>query len=567
MRLGRHPATRPGVRVSAPTARAAEDVAAAMDSHDTTAHDSLLASAGTTLARVTGVARVIVIAAVLGPTTFGNAFQISNSVPNLIYYGFLAGSLVSSLIVPALVRHQHADPARAVMIARGFLGLVLAAGAATVPVMVLGLPLLLRLTSGGDASAAADEQIALVVVLAAFTAPQILLYGVAGTGAAVMYAHRRFALPSCAPAVENLGILLVFGICAATYGTGSDGEVPLGQLLLLGLGSTGAVALHAALQWFGARRCGVMLLPSRGWAVPEVRAIVARAFRSMFQAGLLAAQTLALLVVAAQVPGGVVALQIALNFYFLPIALIATPFGLAALPRLARLHQRGEGATYWDLYVRTVMLGLFLVIPAAAGYVVLAEPIARVVGIGEMATPEGYRVVAGALAMLSLGLVGAALFFISTQACYAREDSSRPLRSMKVQTVTCLTLIALAVAYAPDAALVHLVSAAYAAGSLVGALHLFWSLGEGAAKARRTCLRAAARVLTVTAVMVPGVLIASHTVSELVPGRLGSVLAVVAGSLTGAVVFGCVQALVRAPELRWLRSALRSPASVMVEVP
>src|ERR687885_557371 len=99
-----------------------------------------------------------------------------------------------------------------------------------------------------------------------------------------MYSHRRFALPACAPALENLGMILVFGICAATFGTGhGDGGVPLGELLLLGLGATAAVALHAAVQWWGACRCGVVLLPSRGWALPEVRAIIARAVRSMAQ--------------------------------------------------------------------------------------------------------------------------------------------------------------------------------------------------------------------------------------------------------------------------------------------
>jgi putative peptidoglycan lipid II flippase len=292
-----------------------------------------------------------------------------------------------------------------------------------------------------------------------------------------------------------------------------------------------------------------------------VRAIVARASRSMVQAGLLAAQTLALLVVVARVPGGVVALQIALNFYFLPIALIATPLGLAALPRLARLHQSGDRATYWEVYVRTVKLALFLLVPAAAGYVVLAQPIARVVGIGEMATPDGYQVVAGALAALSIGLAGSAVFFISTQACYAGEDSKRPLRSMKVQTVTCLALIVIAVASAPDALLVRLVSAAYAVACLVGAAHLFLSLGDGAVQAMGSCLRAAARVLTGTAVMAPAAWVTSLMLSDLVPGRLGSVFAVAGGTLTGAVVFGCTQALVRAPELRWLRSALRRPAS------
>ena len=536
-----------------------------LDADDTTSRDSMLVSAGTSLARLTGVVRVVIIGAVLGPTTFGNAFQIANSLPNLIYYGFLAGSLVSSLLVPALVRHLAAgDPAQVPAVARGFLGLAVAGSAATVPLMVLGLPWLLRLASTGTPSSTADEQVRMVAVLAALTAPQIILYAVAGTGAAVMYAHRRFALAACAPALENLGLILVFGICAATYGNGHPhGTVPWGELLLLGLGATGAVCLHAGVQWWGARRCGVVLVPARGWAIPEVRAVVGRALRSLSQAGLLATQTVAMLVVMARVPGGVVALQIALNFYFLPFALIATPVGLAVLPRLARLHQRGDLTTFWDAYARGLMLALFLVVPASVGYVALARPIARVVGVGEMATPAGYDMIAGALAMLSLGLAGAAVFFISTQASYARDDARRPLRSMAVQTVVCLVLIGVAVVVSSEKNLVQLVAAAYAVGCLVGAAHLFATVTAGARAAGRCCLRALGRVLVGTVAMLPVVLAVALTVPDLVPGRLGCLLAVLGGSIGGALAFGGSQALFRAPELAWLRSVFPSRAATV----
>ena len=539
---------------------------APLDAEDTTSRDSVLVSGGTAIARLTGVARVVIIGAVLGPTTFGNAFQITNSLPNLIYYGFLAGSLVSTLLVPVLVRHlrgrrrgRRCPPSR-----EAFSGWPWSARAATLPVMVLGLPWLLHLASSGTPVTTADEQVRLVTVLAMLTAPQVLLYAVAGTGAAVMYAHRRFALPACAPALENIGLIIVLGVCAATYGVRSEGEtVPLGELLLLGLGATAAVGLHAGVQWWGAYRCGVTLKPGRGWAVPEVRAIVARAVRSMTQAGLLAAQTVAMLVVMARVPGGVVALQIALNFYFLPLALVATPVGLAVLPRLARLYHRGELATFWEAYARGVMLALFLVVPASAGYVALAQPIARVVGVGQMATPHGYDLIAQALAMLSLGLAGAAVFFISTQASYARDDARRPLRSMAVQTVVCLLLIGLAVAFTSDATLVKAVAAAYAVGCLVGAMHLFATVTAGARTAAGSCLRAAGRVLIGTVAMLPALIAVVLTVPHLVPGRPGSLLTVVGGTLSGALVFGGVQALFRAPELSWLRSAFRSRDAAM----
>ncbi len=538
---------------------------------DTVSRDSVLVSGGTLLARVTGVVRVIVIAAVLGPTTFGNTFQVANSLPNLVYYGFLAGSLVSSLLVPALVRHLHgAEPARVPLVARGFLGLALAGSAVAVPVLVLGLPWLLQLGSG---PAAEEGQLRTVAVLVVLTAPQVALYAVAGTGAAVMYAHRRFALPACAPAAENLGLILVFAACAVVYGTGRADSVPTdtvptGELLLLGLGSTASVALHAGLQWFGARRCGVTLLPARGWAVPEVRAIVMRALRSVAQAALLAIQTLVLLLVAARVPGGVVALQVALSFYFLPLALVATPVGLALLPRLSRVHQAGDAEAYWESYLRGLRLALFLVVPAGLGYLVLAGPISHVVAAGAMATPAGYDLVAGALGMLALGLAGAAAFFVSAQACYARDDTGSPLRAMAVQTIVFLVLAGLVVAAVPESGIVRGVCAAYAVGCLAGAARLVHTMAREGRSELGPLVRAVGRMLLGTLVMLGPVAALVLVVPGLAPGRFGALLTVVAGSVAGAVAFGASQALLRAPELGWLRAGFHRPApEVEVGVP
>ncbi len=64
----------------------------------------MVVAAFTALSRVSGVGRVLVIGAVLGPTHLGDAYQVTNTLPNLIWYGFLAGSLVPALLVPVLVR-------------------------------------------------------------------------------------------------------------------------------------------------------------------------------------------------------------------------------------------------------------------------------------------------------------------------------------------------------------------------------------------------------------------------------------------------------------------------------
>ena len=88
----------------------------------------------TALSRLSGVIRVLLVGAVLGPTHLGDAYQVTNTLPNLIWYGFLAGSLVPALLVPVLVRQiqRHADD-RLAVVSRGFLGVAALAAAGPRP--------------------------------------------------------------------------------------------------------------------------------------------------------------------------------------------------------------------------------------------------------------------------------------------------------------------------------------------------------------------------------------------------------------------------------------------------
>src|SRR5256885_5011509 len=121
------------------------------------ARDSMTVAAWTIISRVTGVIRFAVIAAVLGPTFFGNTYQVTNSLPNLLYYGLLAGSLFSSLLVPALVRHIDAHDQRASeRIAGGFLGITLLLLLLVAPLAIIAGPQVLRFAALGGGSHAAE---------------------------------------------------------------------------------------------------------------------------------------------------------------------------------------------------------------------------------------------------------------------------------------------------------------------------------------------------------------------------------------------------------------------------
>ena len=113
------------------------------------AGDTLSVAVWTALSRATGLARVGTIAAVLGPTYLGNLFQATNLLPN-ITYELLTGSLLASLLVPAIVRHHDADDDESVArIAGGFLTLSAGVLLAVTLLVIAGGPLLVRLLTAG----------------------------------------------------------------------------------------------------------------------------------------------------------------------------------------------------------------------------------------------------------------------------------------------------------------------------------------------------------------------------------------------------------------------------------
>jgi putative peptidoglycan lipid II flippase len=323
--------------------------------------------------------------------------------------------------------------------------------------------------------------------------------------------------------------------------------------LLLGLGTTGAVALHAATQWWGAARAGVVLLPRAGWRDRDVRAVVRRALPSVAQASLMAAQVVSLLVIANRTPGGVVAFQVALNFYFLAIALGATPVALSLSPRLARMHLDGAAERFRDTLVGGWALGMFLAIPAAVAFAGLALPLARAVSFGRMGTSHGVALIAGALAALALAVVGQTVFLIATYASYARKDTRSPLRSMILQAITCLCLEVVALRMHGTAVLVAL-GLAYALAISVAAahlsLHLRRVLGHGHARLAPSLGKIAFGAVIMLG---PAWFIATQT-TRVIGNPLGSRVGVLAAALSGVLVFVAVQALLRTTELAWLGS-------------
>jgi putative peptidoglycan lipid II flippase len=515
--------------------------------------DSLVVAGWTLVSRISGVGRVIAIAAVLGPTYFGNTYQATNSMPNTVYYGLLGGSLLSSVIVPALVRHIDAsDRAASERVAGGVLGTLLLGLVVALPVVYVAAPLLLQagaaVTAGG-ATAAAQARVARLLLL--MLLPQVFLYAVVGSSSAVMHSRRRFALAAAAPAVENLGCIATLVGVGVVWGTRATvGGVPTGEVVALGLGTTGAVAAHAALQWWGARRAGVVVRPRAGWRDPEVVRTVRHASPALAQAALEGVQLLTVLFIANTVAGGVVAFQVATNFFFLPIALGATPVALSLLPRLSRLRTAGD---VHDTLVRGLRFAAFVAFPSAAATVALAPVLARAISVGRMGTGAGEGLVEASLVGLGVGIAGEALFLVGTYASYATGDLLLPLRCMVVKLAVCAAVVATALAV-HGTAVVLVTGLGMSAGAVVAAARLVGAVvrrTDGAERVAEPLTRIATTSVALAIPLWALGRLALHVDGHVAAGVAAAVLVVVAaaGYLAG-------HRALRSPEVAWLAEAV-----------
>jgi putative peptidoglycan lipid II flippase len=520
--------------------------------------DSMTVAVWTAISRITGVVRGVIIAAVLGATVFANTYQFTNSLPNLVFYGLLGGSMLSSLLIPALVRHIDSGDLRSTeRVAGGFLGIIALGAAVATPAAVVLAPMALRLTAleGGG-----EDQIRTASLLILMLLPQIPLYGLIATASAAMNAHGRFALAAAAPALENVGTVAVLVVIAALHpAIGVLQQPPTDALLLLGLGTTGAVAAHAAAQWWGARRVGVRLRLLPGWRDPEVRRVLGRALPSLAQAALAAVQLLVLLMLANRVAGGVVAFQLAMNFYFLPIALGATPVALSLAPRLSRMAAAGDGAIFRDTLLRGLTFALFIAVPAAAGYLAIASPLAHAVAYGGFATDAGTALIAASLGALAVGVLGETTFLVATYACYAREDTRTPMRAMLLQLLVSLGGASAAL-FVDGPAVLAVLGGALSAGTVTSAAYLLRTLLRGLPAGTESLRRSLPRTAALAVAMVLPAHFVADAIGDRIGGGLGGVLGVAAAALLGAAIYLGGQIGLRAPELVWIVDSVRQKA-------
>jgi putative peptidoglycan lipid II flippase len=382
---------------------------------------------------------------------------------------------------------------------------------------ILVLPLLLdAITYDVEDPFVRSQHLQLGVLLALMQMPQVVFYGTIGAGIAVQQAHGRFALAAAAPAIENICIVVVLITSAIMFGTGVDvNVVSTQQIMLLGLGTTAAVAIHAGVQWWGAYRLGVTLVPRPDdWRETEVRAMLRQGSSSIGYTGLYWSAFLLALVSAGAIPGGLVAFQMASNLCNFPVGFTAVPLALAQLPRLSSNHHQNQHAEFRSTYWAGLRLLVFMALPASLILAVIPQTLARALAFGAMQTPTATLLLAACIGGLGIGVVGESMFTLVTSCCYARNEKSMPFRAMLLRLVVIGTGVAIARVALAGPQLLWALGAVVSAGNIAAASYLHMRLRRALPNINLTSAIGVGELILAAVSVVPAVLLANWLGSD-----------------------------------------------------
>jgi len=384
---------------------------------------------GTLASRVTGLLRTVATVYALGFAGVSGDYNLANTVPNMVV-DLLLGGVLSATFVPVFVERlssRSEDDAWDAISAVVSVSVVAIAVASVV--FLVAAPLVIDVLTGLNHGSSTGANRRLATDLLVLFVPQLTCYGLVALGTAVLNARRRFAAPMFVPVVNNvvlIAILVVFRQLVGPALVGAPGgaaalEAHRGWLVLLGVGTTLGVVAQALALIPALRHAGLRLRWHPRFRHEAVRTVIRL---SGWTFGLVVANQIALTVVLALSeaigPRAVSAYTYSWQFFQLPYGVVAVSVMTAVAPELAERWTVGD----LDGFRRRLATGLrailVVMVPAAAGIVVLARPAVAV--LGHLTQQSGSTDTAQALAVLALGLPGFCVFLYAIRVLQSIQD-------------------------------------------------------------------------------------------------------------------------------------------------
>ena len=418
-------------------------------------------ASGTLMSRALGFAREMFMANALGTGPVADAFNAAFQFPNTFRRLFAEGAF-NTAFVPLFAKEIEANGmAGARRFSEEVFGVLFTVLTAITIAMELAMPLLVKTVIApgfGDD----PQKFELTVSLAVVMFPYLMCMSLGAMMSGMLNSLRRYFAAAVAPAFLNI---ILIAVLAYAWYRGADAE-RVGRALAWGVLAAGLVQL--AIVWGAVRNAGASVGFRRPRFTPNVKRLLVLALPAAITGGITQINQLIGTAIASGQNSAVSSLAYADRIYQLPLGVVGIAVAIVLLPELARALKAGNLVEAANLQNRSVEFTLFLTLPAAAGLLVLSEPIVSVLyERGAFAATNGTPVVSAVLSIFGLGLPAFVLIKAFTPGYFAREDTRTP---MYFAAISVLVNVAIALALFPSMGAPAIATASAIAGWVNAAL-------------------------------------------------------------------------------------------------
>ena len=510
-------------------------------------------AAGTVASRVLGVVRAAMQLAVVGTALSGDAWDVANTLPNIVYL-LLAGGVLNAVLVPQITRAaSHADGGREYI--DRLLTVALVGIAVVAVVFTLGAGLLVRLYSTPQWS---PDVRSLSTAFALICMPQIFFYGLYTLLGQVLNARSHFAAYMWAPVLANIVAIAGMAYFLASYPHQPEPASWTSSMVWVLAGSaTAGVAAQALVLIVPLWRSGFRYSPRWGFRGVGLRTASTVA---LWTFAALAVSTVGFIITSQvltyandagnsaglKVPGKI-SYTNAFLIFMLPHSLVTVSLVTALFTRMSRAAHVGDLGEVRADVDKGMRLTAVATVPATVGSFVLGFVATATLYQGSSeASTRGIAVV---MMAMMVGLVPFGVLYLLQRVFYAFEDAKTPFMLQIVVTVVAtagnlasllLPLQWIAVGVGAGQALSN--TAGMAVG-LVLARRRLGSLPLGEIGRTYIRLGVASVVAAVAAYL------AQLAVGQVLGGRLYSLVALAAGGLAFAGIYIVVARRLRVREI------------------
>ncbi len=482
------PARGPGAEAVVDSGAPTERSAKASDKDVVRAGGSM--AIATLLSRMTGFLRNVAIGATMGPA-ISSAFNTANTLPNLITE-IVLGAVLTSLVVPVLVRAEKEDPDGGAEFIRRMFTLSATLLVGVTLLAILGAPLLTRLMLDTDGKVNLIQSTSFAYLLL----PQILFYGMFSLFMAVLNTKSVFRPGAWAPVANNVVVLCVLGLYWTLPG-GLTPDAPAGvtdpHILLLGVGTTLGVVVQALILLPSLKRLKIDLRPL--WGIDHRlkqfggMALAIVVYVAISQLGYVVTTRIASMSSA----GAPIIYQQAWLLLQVPYGIIGVTLLTAIMPRLSRNAADGDHRAVVHDLTQATKITLLSMIPVIVFFTVFGPQLATALFAYGAFDATSAGILGLTLSFSSFTLIPYAIVLLHLRVFYAREEAWTPTYIIAGITATKVLLSLLAPMVAnSDRDVVILLGAAngfgFISGAVIGSFLLRRKLGplNGRSIARTT---------------------------------------------------------------------------------